>query len=148
MATTDYYPPWGFYFKVVFNGISLDTNDVRFQSVSGLSVDYDYEPYKEGGENRFEHQLPVRTKYADLVLKRGMLVDSGVIKWFLDAFQNRIFKPVTITIILMNEKSEPLRTWNVVHAIPKKWLISDLNANENSIVVETMELTYRYFNLL
>ncbi len=148
MATTDYYPPWGFYFKVIFNGISLDTNDVRFQSVSGLSVDYDYEPYKEGGENRFEHQLPVRTKYADLVLKRGMLVDSGVIKWFLDAFQNRIFKPVTITIILMNEKSEPLRTWNVVHAIPKKWLISDLNANENSIVVETMELTYRYFNLL
>jgi len=34
----DYYPPWGFYFKVVFNDVSLDTNDVRFQSVSGLSV--------------------------------------------------------------------------------------------------------------
>ncbi len=142
----DYYPPWGFYFKVVFN-ISSDKNDVRFQSVSGLSVEYDYESYKEGGENRFEHKLPVRTKYADLVLKRGMLVDSSVIKWFLDAFNNRIFKPATITVNLMNEKSEPLKSWNVVDAIPKKWLVSDLNATDNSIVVETMELAYRYFTI-
>ncbi len=142
----DYYPPWGFYFKVVFN-ISSDKNDVRFQSVSGLSVEYDYESYKEGGENRFEHKLPVRTKYADLVLKRGMLVDSSVIKWFLDAFNNRIFKPATITVNLMNEKSEPLKSWNVVDAIPKKWLVSDLNATENGIVVETMELAYRYFTI-
>ena len=144
----DYYPPWGFYFKVVFNEISQDKNDVRFQSVSGLSVEYDYETFREGGENRFEHKLPVRTKYADLVLKRGMLNESSVIDWFLDAFNNRVFKPTTITVNLMNEKHEPLRVWNVAHAIPKKWLVSDLNANENSIVVETMELTYRYFNLL
>jgi phage tail-like protein len=142
----DYYPPWGFYFKVVFD-ISSDKNDVRFQSVSGLSVEYDYESYKEGGENRFEHKLPIRTKYADLVLKRGMLLDSSVMKWFLDAFNNRIFKPATITVNLMNEKSEPLRSWNVVDAIPKKWLVSDLNATENGIVIETMELTYRYFTI-
>jgi phage tail-like protein len=143
----DYYPPWGFYFKVVFNDVSLDTNDVRFQSVSGLSVEYDHESYKEGGENRFEHKLPVRTKYGDLVLKRGMLVDSAVIKWFLDAFNNRKFKPATITVNLMNEKSEPLRSWNVVGAIPKKWLVSDFNSSENGIVIETMELTYRYFTI-
>jgi len=144
---TDYYPPWGFYFKVVFNDISQDKNDVRFQSVSGLSVEYDYESFREGGENRFEHKLPVRTKYSDLVLKRGMLVDSAVIEWLLDAFQNRIFKPATVTVTLMNEKSEPLRTWNVVHAIPKKWLVSDFSSTENSIVVETMELTYQYFTV-
>jgi phage tail-like protein len=143
----DYYPPWGFYFKVVFNDISQDTNDVRFQSVSGLSVEYDYESFKEGGENRFEHKLPVRTKYSDLVLKRGMLVDSAVIKWVLDAFQNRTFKPATVTVTLMNEKSEPLRTWNVAHAIPKKWLVSDFSSTENSVVVETMELTYQYFTV-
>ena len=131
---------------MVFN-ISSDKNDVRFQSVSGLSVEYDYESYKEGGENRFEHKLPVRTKYADLVLKRGMLLDSSVIKWFLDAFNNRIFKPATITVNLMNEKSEPLRSWNIVDAIPKKWLVSDLNATDNGIVVETMELAYRYFTI-
>jgi phage tail-like protein len=144
---TDYYPPWGFYYKVEF-GISKDKNDVRFQSVSGLTVEYDYESFKEGGENRFEHKLPVRTKYSDLVLKRGMLIDSGVIKWFVKAFRDRDFEPTEVNVILMNEKSESLRTWNVVNAIPKKWTISDLNANESSLVIETMELTYRYFTVL
>ena len=143
----DYYPPWGFFFKVSFNDISSDTNDVRFQSVSGLSVEYDYESYKEGGENRFEHKLPVRSKYSDLVLKRGMLTNSKVIEWFLDAFNNRVFSPANVTVILMNEKSEPLRTWNVVHAIPKKWQVSDFNAGENGVVIETVELTYRYFTI-
>lgn len=141
---SDYYPPWGFYYQVKF-GVSQNKNDVRFQTVSGLSVEYDTEEYKEGGENRFVHKLPVRTKYADLVLKRGMLTDSEVIKWFLNAFRDREFKPTEVSIILMNEKSEPLRTWNVAHAIPRKWVVSDLNANENSVVIETMELSYRYF---
>ncbi|MGJ0482918.1 MAG: phage tail protein [Methylomicrobium sp.] len=142
----DYYPPLGFYYKVEF-GISQDKNDARFQSVSGLSVEYDYETYKEGGENRFEHKLPVRSKYADLVLKRGMLADSSVLQWFLDAFNQRSFKASDVNVILMNEKSEPLRTWKIAHAIPKKWLVSDLNANESAVVIETLELTYRYFTI-
>jgi phage tail-like protein len=141
-----YYPPWGFYYKVEFS-ISKDTNDARFQTVSGLAVEYDYESFKEGGENRFEHKLPVRTKYADMVLKRGMLTDSTVIKWFLSAFRDREFSPADINVILMNEKGDPLRTWNVAHAIPKKWQVSDMNANESSVVIETMELTYRYFTV-
>lgn len=143
---TDYYPPWGFYYKVEFH-ISKNKNDVRFQTVSGLTVEYDMEEYKEGGENRFTHKLPVRTKYADMVLKRGMLTDSTVIEWFLDAFRNREFVPANVNVILMNEKSEPLRTWKVAHAIPKKWTVSDLNANENALVIETMELSYRYFTI-
>jgi phage tail-like protein len=151
MLMVDYYPPWGFYYKVEFtnisNNVGKDKNEVRFQSVSGLSVEYDMEEYKEGGENRFTHKLPVRTKYADLVLKRGMLVNSKVIKWCRDAFENRMFQPAIIDIILMNEKSEPLQTWNVVNAIPKKWVVSDFNSGENSIVIETLELSYRYFTI-
>ncbi|MBU2569120.1 MAG: phage tail protein [Gammaproteobacteria bacterium] len=142
----DYYPPLGFYYKVEF-GISQVSNDVRFQSVSGLTVEYDYESFKEGGENRFEHKLPVRTKYADMVLKRGMLTDSGVIDWLLNAFRDRVFEPASVNVILMNEKGEPLRTWKVAQAIPKKWQIGDFNANESAVVIETIELTYRYFTV-
>lgn len=142
----DYYPPWGFYYRVEF-GISQDANDVRFQTVSGLSVEYDMEEYKEGGENRFTHKLPVRTKYSDMVLKRGMVTGSEVIRWFLSAFRDREFTPTDVNVILMNEKGEPLRTWKVAHAIPKKWIVSDLNANDNAVVIETMELSYRYFTV-
>jgi phage tail-like protein len=143
----DYYPPWGFHFRVEFVGVSRNRNDVRFQSVSGLSVEYEYESFKEGGENRFEHKLPVRTRYADLVLKRGMLTDSAVIRWLLAAFQERSFSPTDISITLLNDHAEPLRTWNVTGAVPKKWLVSDFNSTENSLVIETMELAYRYFTI-
>jgi len=72
---------------------------------------------------------------------------SAVLDWFTAAFRDREFSPADINVILMNKQGQSLRTWNVAHAIPKKWLISDLNANENSVVIETMELSYRYFSL-
>ena len=122
-------------------------NDVRFQTVSGLSVEYDMEEFKEGGENRFTHKLPVRTKYANMVLKRGMLAESEVINWCLKAFRDREFAPVDLNVILMNEKSESLRTWKITHAIPVKWSVSDFNASDNAIVIETLELSYRYFTI-
>ena len=141
-----YYPPVGFHFRVEFVNIGND-NDIRFQTVAGLNVEYDMESFKEGGENRFEHKLPVRTKYPDLALKRGMLTDSAVIKWCLDAFQNRVFKPAQVNVTLLNEKHQPLKTWQIHRAWPKKWSVSDFNAQENSIVVETLELSYSHFTL-
>ncbi len=140
-----YYPPVGFHFRVEISGIGND-NDSRFQSVGGLSVEYEVETFKEGGENRFEHKLPVRTKYPDLVLKRGLLTDSKVISWVLDALQNRQFTPATVTVSLLNESHEPLLSWKVFNAWPRKWSVSDFNASENAIVVESLELCYSYFS--
>ncbi len=142
----DYYPPPGFYFRVEFD-ISKNKNDVRFQSVSGLTVEYDIESYKEGGENRFEHKLPGRTKYSDLVLKRGLLTNSDVINWCLRAFRDREFEPANVTVSLLNEKGAPLKVWSVVHAWPRKWSVSDFNSTDNNVVVETLELSYRYFEI-
>jgi phage tail-like protein len=149
MATNagGYYPPVGFHFKVEFLGIG-NGNDSRFQSVGGLSVEYDTESFKEGGENRFEHKLPVRTKYPDLSLKRGMLVDSLVIEWCLAAFQNQIFLPVDLNVSLLNEQHDPLKVWSIKHAWPRKWSVSDLSAQDNALVIETLELSYQYFTIV
>jgi phage tail-like protein len=146
-AAGGYYPPVGFHFKVEFKNIGND-NDIRFQSVGGLSVEYDTESFKEGGENRFEHKLPVRTKYPDLTLKRGMLTDSAVIKWCLSAFQDREFKPAEIVVTLLNDQHQPLKTWHVNNAWPKKWSVSDFNAGENALVIESLDLSYSYFTIL
>ena len=143
----DYIPPVGFHFRVEFLDISTVDNDTLFQSVSGLNVDMQTETVKEGGENRFEHVLPVRSKYADLVLKRGVLMDSGVIAWCRDAFEAFVFQPTTILVHLLNEEHEPLITWNVVHAWPKKWSVSDLNAEQGAVFIETLELSYNFFTI-
>jgi len=139
-----YYPPVGFHFRVEVLGVG-NNNDVRFQSVSGLTVEYDVETFKEGGENRFEHKLPARSKYPDLSLKRGLLTDSRVIAWCLDALEHRIVVPKQVDVSLLNEKHEPLKTWHINRAWPRKWSVSDFNAQESSIVVETLELSYAYF---
>jgi phage tail-like protein len=149
-----YYPPAGFHFRVAFNGIAgMDAEDQqRFQEVSGLSFEIETESFREGGENRFEYKVPKRIKYPNLVLKRGLITNKVLSDWinsardgFFWASPFPLFKPANILITLMDEAGEPVAVWNVVQAFPVKWAMSDLNANGNSIVVETIELVYQYF---
>jgi phage tail-like protein len=144
----EYYPPAGFHFRVNFLDIpKVVDNDVLFQSVSGLTTTMETETVKEGGENRFSHVLPVRCQHSDLVLKRGLLKDSGIIAWCRDALEAFSFQPTTVLIHLLNEKHEPLVTWNVVHVWPKKWSTGDLNAEQNALLIETLELNYNFFTV-
>ncbi|MFC5044852.1 phage tail protein [Aquimarina hainanensis] len=143
-----FYPPVGFHFSVEFTGLSTAKKDHHFQSVSGLSVDVDTEEITEGGENRFKHKIPVRTKYPNLILKRGMLIDSKVAEWCKKAVENFDFQPINLIVNLLNEQHQPLLSWNVVHAYPVKWAISDFNAEESKLVIETIELTYNYYNTI
>ncbi|BBE17103.1 hypothetical protein AQPE_1252 [Aquipluma nitroreducens] len=141
---SNYYPPLGFHFKVEFANLS---GEYQFQSVSGLNVELETEQIAEGGENRFKHKLPVSTRYPNLVLKRGIKVDSALTKWCRDALENFDIKPTNITISLLNENHEPLMTWNVVHAYPLKWSVSEFNAEKSQLAIESIELAYNYFNI-
>jgi phage tail-like protein len=144
---TAYTPPVGFHFRAEFDLDEAGARDVRFRDVSGLTMELEEQSYNEGGENRFSHKLPVRGRYPDLVLKRGLLVDSGLRAWILDAIHNLVIKPVTIWVTLLNEKHEPLQTYTVVGAWPKKWVVSDFGAETSEIVIETLELAYQYFRV-
>jgi len=141
----DRYPPVGFHFIVAFELFPQTPFDVGFQEVSGLSVSMETETYKEGGENRFVHQLPVRSQYEDLVLKRGLLVASGLILWVQDAISNFVFKPINLLVSLQDENHLPIYSWYVINAVPKKWSVSNFNAGESAIVVESLTLGYQYF---
>lgn len=143
-----YYPPVGFHFSVEFTGISTKKNDHQFQSVSGISVDLETEEIAEGGENRFKHKLPVRTKYPNLVLKRGMLIDSGVVTWCRKALEDFEINPISLTVSLLDEKHQALQTWTFSNAYPVKWNLGDFSAEENKIVIETLELSYNFFKIL
>ena len=138
--------PRVYHFKVEFLDVAgVIDNDVRFQDVSGLTAELGIEEVIEGGENRFAHRLPSRAKYSNLVLKRGMLIDSGLINWFKDAIENFQFAPSTILVKLLDQDHEPMVTWSFERAWPVKWSISDLKATENAIAVDTIELAYQYF---
>src|SRR5690554_2602932 len=139
------YPQVGFHFLVFFELFPQLPNDFRFQEVSGLTVNMEMEAMKEGGENRFVHQLPVRSTYNELVLKRGKFLGSGILHWCKNAMENFEFQPTNIMISLLNDDHLPLYNWYVINAIPKKLEISGFNAQSNELVIETMTLNYQYF---
>lgn len=138
-------PPVGFHFIVTFFLWPQTPQDVRFMEVSGLNVETEMESFKEGGLLHYTHQLPVRTKYEDLTLKRGMLYGSLLRTWLQQGFDNFLFSPVDLMVALLDENHVPVYRWMVSGAIPKKWQVSNFNASDNSIVVETLILSYRYF---
>ena len=148
MAENDrpYSMPRSFHFKVEFQDISgVTNNDVKFQDVSGLNAEIGVEEVKSGGENRFSHRLPTRARYGNLVLRRGMLIDSGLIQWFIDAVENFSFSPATIIVKLLDKDHQPLQSWSFIKAWPVKWSVSEFRASENAIVIESIELAYQYF---
>ena len=140
-------PPVGFHFRVEFDVPGATDRDMRFRDVSGLTMELEEFSYNEGGENRFSHKFPVRGRYPDLVLKRGLLVDSGLRSWIMDAVDNLIVAPATVWVTLLNAEHQPLQSYSVFGAWPKKWVISDFGAEASEIVIETLELSYKYFRV-
>lgn len=141
---TIYYPPVGFHFRVEFLGLASDS-DIRFTEVGGLSVEVATEELAEGGENRYVQKYPTRKKYPELTLKRGLLVGSKVTDWIRRCLEGPTIEPRNIDVSLLGEEHTPLLTWHVIGAYPTKWAVSDLNAANNAVVTETLQLYYRYF---
>ncbi len=148
-------PPVGFYFRVdladpASAAMSLfSSTDNSFQEVSGLAVEFDTESVAEGGENRFTHKLPTKTKYPNLVLKRGLVTSISAFSiWSMATLSSNFALPITpknIVVSLLNEKGFPSMVWTIMNAWPVKVQVSDFQSMENKIAVETMEFTYQYF---
>lgn len=141
----DYYPPVNFHFRVTGLGEGID---VAFRDVTGLSVQMQTENLKEGGRNNFEHTIHNRVKFGDITLKRGAMTSeagSELMGWLKNTFENFEFEPKNLTIQLLNEGGTPLIQWRVVHALPKSWKFSDLNAERGEVLIESIELSIDHF---
>lgn len=146
---SDSNPIPGFYFSVIFELLPQFSIDTKFQSVNGLKVTMETEPYTEGGQNKFKHSLPLRSGYQDLVLKRGLTSDmSGLSMWCNQALEDFVFYPANLVVSLLNEKGNPVKVWYVSHAIPLSYEFSDFDAEQNKIVIETITLKYNFFKEL
>lgn len=141
-----YQIPTGFHFKVEFGAnTKASENDFLFQEVVGLGAEVTTEEVKEGGRNEYSYKLPTGVKYGNLVLKRGFFNDSNITTWCRKAIENFDFDPTDIRIILLNNEHNNLASWSFIRAYPVKWSISDFKAQDNAIVVESLELAYLHF---
>jgi len=146
-----YYPPAAFYFEVTVlsaPGSPWNATDVdgSFQEISGLDRELDVEEVREGGENRFTYRLPKRGKHPNLVLKRGVVSEtSALADWAEATIGSYFIKPIqprSLQVKLLSVDKAPLILWTFANAYPTKWVTSSLNASENKIAVETLEMAY------
>ena len=141
------YPPPAFHFKVVFEGTD---EDASFQEVSGVGSQLETEPYQEGGENRFKHQLPKGVTHNNLVLKRGIAdTRSPLVAWCRDVLEGGLASSIstkTLHVNLLDENHSPVRSWAFARAFPVKWEVGGFNSTKNEVAIETIELSYSYSN--
>lgn len=153
ISQTNYYPAPSFHFMVWFFSLDDMKYDMEFQSVSGLQAQIETESIKEGGQNNFEHVVPTRRKFSDLILKRGVVTsqNSDIVRWFNTAFDGmaagRSVEPLNLQVVLLNDQHAPLIVWDVIHAWPKSWKYSDLDAEKGELLIETLELNYNRFTV-
>lgn len=140
-------PPAGYYFMLSFLGLPpiIAGPDIRFQSVSGFHVSMTTQDLTEGGQNLYSQRLPTRYTYQNLVLKRGLAIASLLSIQFQAAMSFFKFSPSDILVTLLNEDSVPINGWLFINAYPVSWSSTDLNAEENKILIETLEFAYERF---
>lgn len=140
-------PPAAFHFSV---SLGADRAESSFQEVSGLKAEWTTEEVKEGGQNRFVHRLPLRTRYSNVVLKRGVVLrTSALATWltrsFRADFSGSPVKTTNLVVLLLNAQQQPILKWWLAGAYPVSWDHSTLSSMESNLLVETIELSYAFF---
>lgn len=141
---TDPYPSFRF---------ALELNDVLvagFAECTGLQMEMKVFEYKEGGRNETTLKFPENTTYGNITLKRGVTKSTELIDWQLDAVQGAFSKNTrsnnsNIAILLLEETAgEPqvAQRWNLIRALPVKWVGPDFKATGNEVAIETLEIAH------
>jgi phage tail-like protein len=113
-----------------------------FSECSGLTLETEVQDYNEGGLNAFVRKFPGRTKQTNIVLKRG-IVDRQVWDWLYDQTQGTVRLRSGSIIVHDPSGQDDVMEWWFDSAFPSKWTGPDLNATQNSVAVESLELVHQ-----
>jgi phage tail-like protein len=133
-ARTD--PYRSFNFLVEIDGIT----QAGFRECSGLDVTTDAIDYREGGDPIHVRKLPGLNTYSPLTLTRGITDSPELWKWRQTVIDGKAERKNGSVILLDDAGAEKLR-WNFSDAWPSKWTGPSFNATDNSVAVETLEIT-------
>jgi len=118
--------PYGaFNFLVALGGTQGDGSEGTiiggFSDVSGLGLDISYSDYRNGNEKvNTVRKVPNTHKNDDITLKRGLVGSDDLFLW-LKGVRDGVADPRTVTITLMDEARNPVASWKLSSAQPKKW---------------------------
>jgi len=149
-------PPLAYRFTVVFlvRGVIPNPIDTLFQKVSGLNYTVSTSSVNEGGQNLYTQDLPDRVGHDNLKLERGLMNLSPLAYQFMAVMNEFNYKSLlqpakmTVLVSLLDNGYAPLYNWMCLNAFPVSWSVGDLDANSNSVVIETLEFSYQHLRTI
>lgn len=136
------YPTYRFWLEID------QLTEAAFSECSGLQVETEIFEWEEGGLNEYRHRLPARSKYSNLVLKRG-IAGIELWKWHHDVIRcdGKNVKALrrNLSVILYGYSGAPEVRWNIIGALPIKWLGPTFKNGASETAVETIELLHHGF---
>ncbi len=128
----------GFNFRVEIDGLPV----AAFSEVSGLTAEGDPVDYREGTDriNNVRKLVGLR-KYANLMFKRGYVQDTTLWDWY-QRIANGEADRRNGSVVLMNEGHRDVMRWNFDNAWINKIEGPGLNASNNEVAIENMELCH------
>jgi len=135
-------------FELVVTGISDDGRAVKgsFAEVSGLEVDLTPIEYRNGSEDITVRMIPGLKKFTRVTLKRGLIGDLAMWNWVLAGMNGQV-RRTEAAIVLLDENRQEVMRWNLRRGWPSKWTGPGLNAKNNEIAMETLELCHEGLDL-
>jgi len=136
-------PYGGYNFEVTVAGVSDDGAAVKgsFAEASGLEVEVPPIEYRNGSEDITMRKVPGLKKFTNLTLKRGIIADLGFWNWVVEAMNGQV-RRVEGTVLLLDENRQEVMRWNFTRGWPCKWTGPGLNAKNNEIAMETLEICH------
>ncbi len=143
MAPAQRHDPYkAFNFRVEIDGIAR----AAFSEVSGLDSETAVIEYRVGGEPNTVRKLPGLTKYANIVLRRGITQDAELWNWRLTVVQGNVDRRNGSIILLDDDGTEVVR-WNFFHGWIAKWEGPALSSKGNEVAIETVEIAHEGLEL-
>jgi len=112
-----------------------------FSECSGLEMTMQVEEYKEGGNNSRVLKFPGRITWSNITLKKGIGTSTALWDWYYDFVEGRGRRRDGI-IMLLDDLRRPNIIWRFYSGLPAKYTGPALNAKENNVAIEALEIAH------
>ncbi len=138
----DTYPLPKFHFEVDW-GVAR----IGFTEITGLDVETEVIEYRDGANPAYHKmKMPGMQKFSDITMKRGTFRnENDFYEWWdaaVAANNNDDVERRDLTITLLDEGHNPVVSWTVERAWPKKVQSTDLKADGNEVAIESIEIAH------
>ena len=135
MARSD--PFRNFRFRLEIDGLET----AGFSEVGSLETTTDVIEYREGVDPPHTRKLSGLTKFGNVTLKQGMTKSLELYQWHEQIVSGQLTSSRKRVVIVVQDESGADQARFVVSAAwPVKYVVSELNAKGNEVLIELLEL--------